>query len=118
MHCKCQKAFERCKERGPPVQGLPWVFNTHYKGMRFSVKAEQGDELIQNICRVHPELTGTYQVLETIRLFIRSRGLGPRIFLPDSKRTGMPLALLQVPHGGAEKMPTQFGEVIHNQHNS
>ena len=43
-------------------------------------------------------------------------GFRPGIFLPDGNRTGMPLALLQVPHGGAQKMPTQLGDFTHCQH--
>ena len=41
------------------------------------------------------------------------KGFGPGTHLPLGSFTGMPLARLHVPHGGAAKMPTQFGEASH-----
>ena len=43
-------------------------------------------------------------------------GCGPGMRLPFGKRMGMPRALLQVPHGGAQKTPRQFGDLIQVQH--
>ena len=43
------------------------------------------------------------------------RGLGPGTVFPFGSFTGIPLARLQVPQGGATKIPTQFGERIHFQ---
>ena len=44
------------------------------------------------------------------------KGFGPGIHLPHGNWIGMPLARLQVPHGGAAKMPTQFGDASHCSH--
>lgn len=41
------------------------------------------------------------------------RGTGPEIILPLGPRILMFLARLQVPQGGAAKMPAKFGVSIH-----
>ena len=45
-------------------------------------------------------------------------GCGPAMRNPLGSFMGMPLALLQVPHGGAMKTPTQFSDFNHVQHRS
>jgi len=40
-------------------------------------------------------------------------GFGPGTHLPLGSRTGIPQARLQVPHGGAANIPTQFGDASH-----
>ena len=45
-------------------------------------------------------------------------GCGPAIRKPLGGLMGTPLALLQVPHGGAANIPTQFGDLSQVQHRS
>ena len=40
------------------------------------------------------------------------------MYIPLGNIMGIPLALLQVPHGGAANMPTQFGDFNQVQHKS
>lgn len=44
------------------------------------------------------------------------KGFGPGTRRPVGSRMGMPRARLHVPHGGAQKTPTQFGDDSHCQH--
>ena len=45
-------------------------------------------------------------------------GWGPATLIPFGNVTGMPLALLHVPHGGAMNTPAQLGDFNQVQHSS
>ena len=42
-------------------------------------------------------------------------GWGPATLIPFGNVTGMPLALLHVPQGGAQNTPAQLGDLTHSQ---